>query len=67
MIRNAAPGTPVNIHAFYGGAYGKVLSKAKRSGHIWYNVEIINSGSSRFEPGGCLEFRAHWLTRRVQT
>ena len=67
MIRDAEPGTKVNIHAFYGGAHGKIIGKARRSGHVWYNVEVINGGSSRSEPGSTLECRTHWLSRRHQT
>ncbi len=67
MIRNAAQGTPVNVYALYGGAHGKIIGRAKHSGHVWYNVEIINGGSSRFEPGSTLECRPRWLTRGVQT
>lgn len=64
MIRDAKPGEKVDIFAFYGDAHGRIVSRSKKSGHIWYLVEIVGPGTSRFEPGDEIEMRAHWLGKR---
>ncbi len=64
-IRIGKVGDEVDLFAFYGDAHGRIVSRSKKSGHVWYKVKVVSPGTSRFEPGDEIEMRAHWLGNRV--
>jgi hypothetical protein len=65
LASSVEPGTKVDILTLDGGAHGTIVGKPRKERHIWwYEVEVVNGGTSRFQPGDTLECRSHWLARR---
>jgi len=68
-IRNGRAGDRVLIEAFGSGkAHGIIIRKGKpryNREYVWYLVEVLEPGESRFSKGDRVELRPGWLTRRV--
>jgi hypothetical protein len=68
-IRNGRAGDLVWIEAFgEGKAHGIIVRKGKpryNREYVWYLVEVLEPGESRFRKGDRVELRPGCLTRRV--